>query len=94
MHPPETPVGQLKNIGPLTEGWLREIGICTRGELERIGAAMAYKICQHQRTGVNRLLLYALQGALEDRHYASFTPDEKARLTAEANGPFAVRYEA
>lgn len=94
MPTSDSPVAALKNIGPCTAAWLHEIGIHTRADLERIGAVMAYRICKHRRKGINRLLLYALQGALDERHYASYTAEEKARLTDEADGDFQIRYEA
>ena len=89
-----TPIEQLRNLGPQTAAWLRVVGLHTQGDLEAVGAAMAYRMLRHHFRGVNRLALYALFGALEDRHWNSYTPEEKARMTEAAEGAFSVRYEA
>ena len=55
---------------------------------------MAYKLVQHRVGGrVNLLFLYALEGALADRHWNSFSAEEKARMKEDAAeelevGPF------
>lgn len=89
-----TPVDQLKNLGSQTAEWLRDVGIHTRADLETVGAAMAYRMLRHHFYGVNRLALYALFGALEDRHWTDYSPEEKARMTRATEGAFSVRYEA
>ncbi len=84
-----TPVHELKNIGPVSAGWLLEIGCRTRADLEAMGAVMAYKILKHHPPGdVTLNLLYALHGALTDTHWTGLSPDVKARL--EAAGPMTV----
>ena len=39
---------------------------------------------------MNRLLLYALAGALQDRHWNSFSAEEKAAISAETDGHLGV----
>lgn len=52
---------------------------------------MTYRILEHRSVaGINRTLLYALAGALADRHWASFSADEKAALTEAADGDLDV----
>ena len=77
----------LPNLGPASDRMLAEVGIRTADDLRQTGAAMAYRMVTH-RFGmrVNRLLLYALAGALADRHWNSFSSGEKATLDAEAAG--------
>ena len=83
-------VEQLKNIGETSGRWLHEAGIHTRADLEEIGAVMAYKVIQHQRPGVNIMLLYALQAALMDIHWNALPPDLKEQLRQDAKAPLTV----
>lgn len=84
-------VAQLKNIGETTARWLHDAGIHTRADLDAIGAAMAYKVLQHQHPQkVNIMLLYALQGALLDVHWNGLPPDVKAQLKRDAQEPLTV----
>ncbi len=86
-----TPVHELKNLGPVSVGWLHELGCHTRADLEALGAVMAYKILKHHHPrDVNRNLLYALHGALTDTHWTSISPDVKAALRAEADTPMTI----
>ncbi len=86
-----TPVHELKNIGPVSAGWLAELGCRTRADLEAMGAEMAYKILKHHHPrDVNLNLLYALHGALTDTHWAALPPEVKARLKAEAAAPLTI----
>ena len=79
-------VESLKNIGPKTAAWLHDIGIHTRADLEEMGAVMAYKILKHQRPEqVTILLLYALDGALSEKHWNALGPERKTVLKREAD---------
>jgi len=81
----EKPTNIGLNLGPKSTGWLSEIGISTLADLQRIGAAPAYVMLLTQLgKPVSKNLLYALEGALQGRHYSSFTASEKRRLRAEA----------
>lgn len=81
----------LKNLGPESASMLQEVGIATADDLRRLGGPMAYAILKHRfGARVNRLFLYALEGALTDRHWNSFTPEEKAALTEAASGDLRV----
>ncbi|MEM1056124.1 MAG: TfoX/Sxy family protein [Bacteroidota bacterium] len=85
-------VGTLKNLGPTSAEMLREVGIETAEDLHECGAVMAYKILQHRfgKQKVNALFLFALVGAMEDRHWNSFSPEEKAVLREAASGDLEV----
>ncbi|GAB5534029.1 MAG: TfoX/Sxy family protein [Rubricoccaceae bacterium] len=81
----------LKNLGPESDRLLREVGIETADEVRQLGAVMTYKILSHRHgKAVNRIWLYALEGALTDRHWNSFSPEEKARLLAETEDELEV----
>ncbi|PAP78733.1 hypothetical protein BSZ37_09900 [Rubrivirga marina] len=70
---------------------LAAVGIETADDLREVGAAMAYRMMRHRfGPGVNRLALWALAGALQDRHWTSFTDAEKAALDADASGDLDV----
>jgi nucleotidyltransferase/DNA polymerase involved in DNA repair len=80
-------LSELKGLGPKTESYLNEIGIHTKGQLEEIGAVGAY-IKLKEQCSVNPSLnfLYALVGALEDKHWAQIAKSEKGRLLYELEG--------
>ncbi|MEM7360579.1 MAG: TfoX/Sxy family protein [Pseudomonadota bacterium] len=64
---------ELKGLGPKSEKQLAEIGIHTPEQLVEVGAIEAFQrlIQQAEDIGSNRPslnFLYALVGALEDRH--------------------------
>lgn len=83
--------GALPNLGPTTERMLREVGVETADDLREIGGAMAYRLLRY-RYGprVTRSALWALAGALEGRHWLSFSDAEKAALEAEAAAELVV----
>jgi DNA transformation protein len=78
----------LKNLGPTTARMLREAGIETPEALREVGAPLAYRILRHRfgKARVNALYLFAMEGALQNRHWNSFTPGEKAALRDAAAG--------
>ena len=76
----------MRNLGPTTARMLAEVGIDTPDDLRRAGAPMAYAIlCHRFGTRINRLVLYAMAGALQDRDLNDFSPEEKAALTRDAS---------
>jgi len=76
-------------VGAATSRWLRAVGIDSPSELRRVGAPEAYaRIAYRFGKAVNRNLLYALEGALRDRPYNSFSAEEKRRLCEVAGLPF------
>jgi len=86
---PPIELEDLRTVGPATARWLRAVGIPTVAELRRVGAPQAYaRIAYEFGRAVNRNLLYALAGALQDRPYNSFSPHEKQRLCAAAEVPW------
>lgn len=83
----------LRNIGPKSLSWLHEIGIHTREDLDAVGAVMAYRIIRHHHPEASLNLLWALVGALTDRHWNALPPEEKARLRAEAAAALEVHVD-
>ena len=70
---------------------LAAVGIETAAEVRDLGAPMVYRILRHRfGARVNRIALYALAGAVAERHWNSFSPDEKAALTEAASGDLDV----
>lgn len=79
---PQTPVAELRSLGPASGIWLNDVGIYTHADLRRLGAVAAYRLVKAQRPKVSRNLLYALEAALRNQHWHEFlTPLVRARLT-------------
>lgn len=80
-------LSKLKGLGPKSEKCLNEIGINTKEELENIGAVRAFiklkKECS-VKPGLN--FLYAMVGALENKHWTNIARSEKGRLLMELEG--------
>jgi len=76
---------KIPNIGPKTQAQLRQIGIRTHEDLARSGVVNTF--VRLKRAGFKPSLnaLYALEGALSNRHWTSLSPDEKNALVVEAN---------
>ncbi|MDP0561222.1 MAG: TfoX/Sxy family protein [Candidatus Endonucleobacter sp. (ex Gigantidas childressi)] len=71
---------ELKNLGKTSVQWLNAVGIRTFEQLRNTGsAATYYKVCE-RGFKASKVLLYALEGALNDTHWNDFTKGEKARL--------------
>lgn len=73
-------IGNLLNLGPQSTAWLAAIGIHSEEDLRAIGAVEAYCLVRAQQPRASLNLLYALEGALQQRPWNSFTPEEKAAL--------------
>ncbi len=91
MHP-DTPIEDVKNIGPKSAEMLRSIEIDTYAALEQAGPVLVYKILQHRFKGINLLMLYALYGAVHNRHWNSLSPQEKETLKAAADEPVQITH--
>lgn len=82
-----TKLSSLKGLGPFSEKCLHEIGIYSKEELEKTGAVQAYIKLQNEcsiKPSLN--FLYAMVGALEDKHWADIAKAEKTRLLIELDG--------
>ena len=77
-------LSQCKGLGPASEKCLNQIGIYTCAGLRDIGAVRAFaRLQQYSDKKPSLNLLYAMVGALENRHWASIAKTEKARLLME-----------
>jgi DNA transformation protein and related proteins len=77
--------GKLKNIGPVSTGWLREIGINSQEELEAMGAVEAYRqlrVLHPKRVSLN--LLYGLEASLLGIPLNHLPQEIRDQLKAEA----------
>ena len=78
---------ELKGIGPRCLSLLNQVGIHTVAELRQVGAVEAYlRIIEETDFSAHLALLYALVGAVEDRHWQEVAQTEKVRLRAELEG--------
>ena len=78
---------KLKGIGPRCQALLNQVGIFTAEELREVGAIEAYlRIIEETEFSAHIALLYALVGAVEDRHWQEVAQTEKVRLRAELEG--------
>jgi len=75
---------KFKNIGPVSEEWLRAVGIHTKRDLEKIGSIAAYRIIKLHGFNTSLNLLYALEGAIRDLHWTALPETTKAKLKKAA----------
>jgi len=78
-------LADLPNLGPTTERMLHGVGLASAEDLRSVGAPMAYLMLRHRYgTRVTRVALWALAGAIDGRHWLSFSASEKAALDEAA----------
>ena len=77
-------LSRLKNLGPVSAGWLHAIGVYTEADLRDLGPVEAYGQITALFPGTSLNLLYALHGALENQHWAQLPEEVKAKLRSEA----------
>ena len=76
-------VSGLKNIGPASARWLLAVGVESRQDLEAIGPAEAFLRVRDAGFEPSLNLLYALQGAVLDAHWADLPTELRESLRAE-----------
>jgi DNA transformation protein len=74
------PLTALLNIGPKSAMWLESVGIHTQGDLAEVGAVEAYLRVSETHPNVSLNLLWSLQGALMDIHWAQLPQTVKDDL--------------
>lgn len=76
-------VETLRNLGPTSAELFAGVGITTAEQVRDLGAPLAYRLLRH-RWGrrVSILFLYAIEGALQDRAFNSFSEAERAAMRA------------
>jgi len=85
MNVYESDLIQLKNIGAASVNILHAVGIHCVNDLKNVGAVETYLRIKNRGISVSKVMLYALQGALEDTHWSDLSPQEKAELIEAAN---------
>lgn len=82
------PVETLKGLGPKSAAALHGIGIHTRADLERTGPIETFLKLKESDNAFKPSLnfLYALVGALEDRHWKDIAQHEKHQLLVTLDG--------
>jgi DNA transformation protein len=75
---------ELKNLGKTSVRWLHAIGVHKREQLAEKGPVIVYQAVRARGFKANRVLLYALQGALMDIHWNELDPNLKSELLAQA----------
>ncbi|MBN8887057.1 MAG: TfoX/Sxy family protein [Rudaea sp.] len=90
--------GKIRNVGPKSAAWLRQVGVRTQEDLVRLGAVEAFMKVKRAGFRPSLNLLYALEGALVDCHWADLPDERKAALlagaeAAEAANPIKTRWQ-
>lgn len=86
MNVYESDLIHLKNIGAASVNILHAVGIHNVNDLKAVGAVETYMRIKNRGISVSKVMLYALQGALDDTHWSDLSPNEKAELiNAAAN---------
>ncbi|MCB0711274.1 MAG: TfoX/Sxy family protein [Ignavibacteriae bacterium] len=70
----------MKNLGPVSLGWLREIGVVEIEALRRIGAVPVFLEVKKRHPKASLNLLWALEGAVQDIHWMEVTSERKQEL--------------
>lgn len=74
----------LKNLGKTSVRWLHAVGIHKREQLVERGPVGTYRAVKQRGFRANRVLLYALQGALLDVNWKELDPALKSELLKAA----------
>lgn len=85
MHPSQSELLKLKNLGLASVNILHSIGIRSYDDLHRIGPVEAFISIRNRGINASRVMLYALQGALMDVHWNDLDPSLKQQLTSEVD---------
>jgi DNA transformation protein len=74
---------RMKNLGKTSVQWLHAAGIHTAADLRRLGAIQAYRAVKTRGFRASKVLLYALEGALLNRHWCDLPTQCKETLNQE-----------
>ena len=73
----------MRNLGKTSAQWLHASGIHSAADLRRIGAIHAYRAVKTRGFRTSKVLLYAIEGALLDRHWCDLSTELKASLNRQ-----------
>ncbi|AWF83530.1 TfoX/Sxy family protein [Microbulbifer sp. EKSA008] len=85
MHPSQSELLKLKNLGLASVNILHSIGIRSHDDLRRVGPVEAFISIRNRGINASKVMLYALQGALMDVHWNDLEPELKQHLTSEVD---------
>lgn len=78
-HAPST----LLNLGPKSDAMLASVGIHTHADLRACGAVGAFIRLKQADQVASLNLLWAMEGALSDRHWRDVAKHDRLRLLVE-----------
>jgi hypothetical protein len=89
---------KIRNVGPKSAAWLRQVGVRSQDDLERLGAVESFMKVKRAGFKPSLNLLYALEGALANCHWADLPAERKAALllaaeSAETANPIKTRWQ-
>lgn len=73
----------LPNLGPQSKWMLEQAGIHSMKELRKLGAVRAYLQVKSSSSKASLNLLWALEGALSERHWQDVARHDRLRLLLE-----------
>jgi DNA transformation protein len=80
-------LADLKGLGSKSEECLNEIGIFTPDDLKAMGAIRAFiKLKKEYSIKPSLNFLYAMAGALENKHWVDIARNEKGKLLVALDG--------
>lgn len=82
----DRPILELRNIDPAITQWLHEVGIDSADQLRDVGAAAAYRTMRAWRPwSAELIVLWALEGAINDVDWIDVTPERRLELRREVD---------
>jgi DNA transformation protein and related proteins len=75
---------KIRNVGPKSAAWLRQVGVRTIDDLRSTGVIETFLKVKRAGFRPSLNLLYAMQGALDDCHWADLPEEVKQGLVAAA----------
>lgn len=73
-------LSELKNLGPKSEEWLPKVGIYTAEQLRAADPYEVYAKLKVVVPGTSLNALYALIGAVEDRHWLEIRKERRTEI--------------
>jgi len=80
--------GRIRNLGPVSMGWLAAIDVQTLEELRDLGSVNAYRLLTLRGYNVSLNLLWAMEAALRDVHWMEIDAATKSQLRARLAEPW------
>jgi len=77
---------RMKNLGKTSARWLHASGIHSAADLRRLGAIGAYRAVKTRGFRTSKSLLYAIEGALLDKHWCDLPVTHKQLLIEKLAG--------